>query len=278
MRETPSVASDDLLALLSQLLARQGFAAGSGSELPTLKMGDSGDEVKRLQDLLNGLQYYTGGTDGKFGKLTRSAVAIFQLDNNLPVTGVADASTWAALVNGTARPLPDQRVSLTPDDLRKLGSKTVQNADWVRILGWITGALGVGGLGKSGACALDATNAVCGAAPTSTTASTVDTLLQSLQALRAVPGIAADPNVNQSLDTLLQILQKAAPAKPAAQTAAGGLFDAILPWVNALLPAGTTGSLAALAIGAAVHFFSSNIIQQRVNDQRSGMNIGPKTM
>jgi hypothetical protein len=65
----------------------------------TLKPGDSGDLVKRLQAVLMGFGYDLGlgGADGTFGDRTRSAVAGFQDSRGLASTGVADPSTIAAM-------------------------------------------------------------------------------------------------------------------------------------------------------------------------------------
>src|SRR3954466_9879873 len=65
----------------------------------TLKPGDSGDLVKRLQTALMGLGYDLGlaGADGTFGDRTRSAIAGFQDSRGLASTGVADPATIAAM-------------------------------------------------------------------------------------------------------------------------------------------------------------------------------------
>jgi peptidoglycan hydrolase-like protein with peptidoglycan-binding domain len=287
---SPGPMPADLWVLLTDLLRRLQLgeisAIPGDSNLPSLKLGDSGDEVKRLQELLNGLKYFTGGADGSFGKLTRSAIALFQLDNGLPATGVAGKDTWAALVNGSTRPLPDQRGGLTPDDLRKLGSKTVQNADWVRYLGWFTGALGLGGLGKGGACSLTSGSLSGCPAPTipTPTVPTADSLLETLQLLQKAPELISDPNFKHALESLQLVLQKAATLAPAAKaanqaaaTTLPGIVDTVLPWLTGLLP-GTSGSLLAMGLGVAFHVLGSNIIQRRVQDQRDGKNIGPRTV
>ena len=61
------------------------------SPLPVLKMGDSGDEVKRLQKAL-GIK-----DDGDFGPATKAAVVAFQKKHKLYADGVVGKNTWARL-------------------------------------------------------------------------------------------------------------------------------------------------------------------------------------
>ena len=61
-----------------------------------LEKGSSGDEVRKLQELLN----EHGGSlsvDGSFGDLTYREVVKFQTDNGLTVDGVVGLQTWGAL-------------------------------------------------------------------------------------------------------------------------------------------------------------------------------------
>jgi Putative peptidoglycan binding domain len=65
----------------------------------TLKPGDRGELVKRLQVALISFGYDLGpaGADGSFGDGTKAAVASFQDARDLPATGVADPETIAAM-------------------------------------------------------------------------------------------------------------------------------------------------------------------------------------
>ena len=65
----------------------------------TLKAGDSGELVKRLQAALIAFGYDLGpdGADGGFGDRTEAAVTDFQGSHGLPATGVADPDTIAAM-------------------------------------------------------------------------------------------------------------------------------------------------------------------------------------
>ena len=65
----------------------------------TLKKGMSGEDVKQLQQKLEDTGYKVGsaGVDGIFGNDTFKAVAAFQEEHGIPVTGVADPETIRAL-------------------------------------------------------------------------------------------------------------------------------------------------------------------------------------
>jgi len=65
----------------------------------TLKKGMSGEDVKQLQQKLEDAGYKVGsaGVDGIFGNDTFKAVAAFQEEHGIPVTGVADPETIRAL-------------------------------------------------------------------------------------------------------------------------------------------------------------------------------------
>jgi peptidoglycan hydrolase-like protein with peptidoglycan-binding domain len=62
----------------------------------TIQIGSVGDDVKRLQRMLNrrgaGLEL-----DGRFGPLTQAAVKKFQKTVKLKADGVVSRQTWAAL-------------------------------------------------------------------------------------------------------------------------------------------------------------------------------------
>lgn len=65
--------------------------------LPVISKGSKGKAVEALQILMKGRGYSVGAT-GNFGEGTKATVEKVQKDNNLPVTGVADAATWEALI------------------------------------------------------------------------------------------------------------------------------------------------------------------------------------
>ena len=63
----------------------------------TLKNGDSGDEVKQLQEALTALGYDVGEADGAFGAATEEAVKQFQADSGIEADGVAGPQTLTAV-------------------------------------------------------------------------------------------------------------------------------------------------------------------------------------
>ena len=74
-----------------------------------LKKGNSGEEVRRLQERLKELGYYTGTVDGDFGGGTEEAVRLFQRQNDLDVDGSAGKMTQTLLYSEDAR-----QVTITP--------------------------------------------------------------------------------------------------------------------------------------------------------------------
>ena len=71
----------------------------------TLREGDTGEGVRRLQEALSSLGYYTGKIDGSYGSGTREAVESFQAASKLTVDGVAGPATQRALY-GTNSTIP----------------------------------------------------------------------------------------------------------------------------------------------------------------------------
>ncbi|MGN9909226.1 peptidoglycan-binding domain-containing protein [Phytohabitans sp. LJ34] len=72
---------------------------------PTVKKGDSGDAVRQAQRALRRTPNTTLVVDGSFGPATETATREFQKQAGLPVTGVVDAATWAALPTGNPMPV-----------------------------------------------------------------------------------------------------------------------------------------------------------------------------
>lgn len=76
-------------------------AAPAQAEIPAtarlLRAGDSGADVRDLQQALAALGYYTSPADGSFGDGTAAAVGAFQGANGLLADGIVGATTTAAL-------------------------------------------------------------------------------------------------------------------------------------------------------------------------------------
>lgn len=146
-----------------------GVASGGASSPTTpapagtiVQYGAQGAAVKRVQQLLikAGINV-RGGADGVFGANTRSSVRSFQQATGLPVTGVVDAKTDAALVaaaGGTTPTAPTTPAPSTYVGLR-MGSvgpavKKVQQAIMATGMTLRGGADGVFGQGTHNALVL----------------------------------------------------------------------------------------------------------------------------
>ncbi len=78
------------------------------SDVPTLKTGSSGDDVRAVQARLIELGYLrTGSNDGVYGKGTANAVRAFQQANGLGVDGAAGPKTIEKLFSPDAVRKPD---------------------------------------------------------------------------------------------------------------------------------------------------------------------------
>ncbi|MEN6348596.1 MAG: peptidoglycan-binding protein [Syntrophomonas sp.] len=62
-----------------------------------LKLGDKGNDVKELQQMLRTLGYYQNKADGYFGKKTEQAVINLQQDNGVTADGIVGPVTFNAL-------------------------------------------------------------------------------------------------------------------------------------------------------------------------------------
>lgn len=62
-----------------------------------VKNGDKSEPVRKLQERLSDLGYFTGSVNGRYGSDTVSAVQLFQLAHGLEVTGEADANTRSVM-------------------------------------------------------------------------------------------------------------------------------------------------------------------------------------
>lgn len=98
-----------------------------------LKYGSQGDEVKRLQEALNG-QGYGLSVDGIYGAKTQAAVQDYQSKNGLSVDGIAGVNTQGKLYGTSgesqqqAAPAPATPAYETPKPSAYQPSETVQQA------------------------------------------------------------------------------------------------------------------------------------------------------
>ena len=75
--------------------------ASTGFE--TLENGSENSAVRKLQQRLKDLNYYSGSVDGKFGDATEAAVMAFQQQNHLTVDGKAGPATQRVLYSTGAQ-------------------------------------------------------------------------------------------------------------------------------------------------------------------------------
>ncbi len=72
------------------------------AEYRSLATGDSGDDVKRVQEYLNTLGYYNGKLSGNYLEGTTAGIKAFQEKNGLTPTGEADVATQRLLFSASA--------------------------------------------------------------------------------------------------------------------------------------------------------------------------------
>jgi len=85
-----------------------GYAPASPLLNVTLTSGNENTNVKRMQDRLYSLSYYSksSSVDGEFGPNTAAAVKLFQTAAGISATGVANPATLKALYSTSAPTLP----------------------------------------------------------------------------------------------------------------------------------------------------------------------------
>ena len=85
------------VVLLGSIGTIAAVQSGNDSVSTLSKMGSRGDEVRRIQQKLKSMGYYTGSVDGIYGSQTQNAVRKFQRDNGLTVDGIAGPKTLSYL-------------------------------------------------------------------------------------------------------------------------------------------------------------------------------------
>ncbi|MBR4457396.1 MAG: peptidoglycan-binding protein [Clostridia bacterium] len=79
-----------------------------------LAFGDSGSQVKLLQQRLTDLGYYSGPISGSYQGHTRNAVKAFQKQNAITVNGKVGKDTWNAIFNDPYVVRADEAAKATP--------------------------------------------------------------------------------------------------------------------------------------------------------------------
>ena len=117
--------------------ANSGSAGNSGSSITyvTLRPGDTGEEVRRLQRALADLKYSVS-VDGSYGNGTRDAVAAFQRRNGLTADGVAGALTQTKLYSGSALAADSSGSGSSSSSGGNIGTATGPNGSSLRLMHW----------------------------------------------------------------------------------------------------------------------------------------------
>ncbi len=112
-----------------------------GGNYTKIKLGDTGERVKILQQALKTLKYLSGKADGIFGKATWKAVKKFQQAKKLTADGVAGRKTLQALEKamgqGQSTPTPTPAPTPTPTGTSQPPTPvTIPSIGSVRLLHW----------------------------------------------------------------------------------------------------------------------------------------------
>ncbi|HPS81018.1 MAG TPA: peptidoglycan-binding protein, partial [Candidatus Limiplasma sp.] len=125
------IATADVLTILNGATAISASETVTPTPTPTvapptdtLRSGDKGDDVKKVQQRLTDLGYYSGTVDGKYGDSTVKAVKAFQKKNKLTADGVCGAQTRTvmfaaspiyAVATATPTVTPTETIEITED-------------------------------------------------------------------------------------------------------------------------------------------------------------------
>ena len=104
--DADGIAGESTLNLLYSANAQTFVPTPTPSDTPEtaamLGSGSQGDQVKKLQQRLAELGFYTGKVDGDYGKGTKQAVTVFQSQHGLDADGIAGEKTLRLLYSSAA--------------------------------------------------------------------------------------------------------------------------------------------------------------------------------
>lgn len=118
--------------------ASSSVSSTSTSTKSYLSKGDSGDEVKKLQTMLNACGYNCGTVDGDFGSKTDAAVRALQSDTELSVDGMYGVKTKAVLEE-MYKNVNAQKTDSTSKGAKVFLAAVKAVADYARTNGWTYG-------------------------------------------------------------------------------------------------------------------------------------------
>lgn len=113
--------------------------ADIGDAPATSRFGDSGSDVKKLQQALKLLNYYTGAIDGKYGSGTEEAVKKFQKSKGMSQDGIAGKVTIKLLFGEDAADADEEKYTTEELDWFKNGSSTIPKGAKFEIMDCKTG-------------------------------------------------------------------------------------------------------------------------------------------
>ena len=126
------------------------FLSGTALASPTLSKNSRGEDVLTLQKKLYLIGYDISELDGVYGTETERAVAAFQHDHKITVTGIVTNVTWRALKKAKekkGRVLPEIKVKPAVDpknsNLAPLGQAFITKKQGAQIVSTAKGLMGV---------------------------------------------------------------------------------------------------------------------------------------
>lgn len=84
------------------------------------RYGSTGDEVKKIQEKLKSLGYYTGSVDGIYGTATKNAVTSFQRNCGITADGICGAKTLLYLGLGGSSSSSGNNTTYSNEDVELL--------------------------------------------------------------------------------------------------------------------------------------------------------------
>lgn len=106
-----------------------------------LRLGDSGAQVKIVQNRLIVLGYLSGTADGEFQQTTEAAVIAFQKRNSIYADGIAGPDTLSKLYSSSARKASEVVANLGPLKRGMSGSPVRSLQQQLKTLGYYTGTV-----------------------------------------------------------------------------------------------------------------------------------------
>jgi peptidoglycan hydrolase-like protein with peptidoglycan-binding domain len=98
-QQSEDLTADGIVGSGTQAAIQTALTAANNTPSTTgaLRLGDSGDRVRQLQEDLAELDYYNGTADGIFGSSTQAAVIAFQQASGLTADGIVGSGTQSAI-------------------------------------------------------------------------------------------------------------------------------------------------------------------------------------